>query len=457
MPIEKNQFLSIFTKQALDDRISLFLGAGGSCDVGYPSWSDMFKDCANALNIQIDESTDYYQLGQFYANTFGASELRKKLNEIINKNNYKSNLINELMNIGFTNLWTTNFDNALEINYRKKNILVNKIFKDSDLTSIEINKRINIFKMNGDITNPDGIIATQSDFEKYAYSHQLMLMFFKRELISNTFLYIGYSFTDHLVLDCMSELTRYLGEFTTTHYTIMKNNPDNSNFKYFINDLEQRYHINVLLVDKYAEVTKILAELNSRIRSKKVFISGAFSSLDNEIEEFSHEFSKQITTHLYQNDYRIVNGIGRRFGTHLIGYANEYLAKAGIKNIEKYLLVRPFVGKEKKSAENKKRARKNVIDLCGTTIFLFGEMDKNALNCNSGVLEEYEIALKQHKTIIPISYPGMISEIIWKKVKENITQYPYLEGKIDYLTSSNNPENIAKIIIQIINSVNESR
>ena len=37
--------------------------------------------------------------------------------------------------------------------------------------------------MNGDVSNLDGIIATQSDYEKYIDSHHIMLMFFKRELI----------------------------------------------------------------------------------------------------------------------------------------------------------------------------------------------------------------------------------------------------------------------------------
>ena len=34
MPIDKEQFLKQFVKQALDERISLFLGAGGSCVYG---------------------------------------------------------------------------------------------------------------------------------------------------------------------------------------------------------------------------------------------------------------------------------------------------------------------------------------------------------------------------------------------------------------------------------------
>ena len=85
MPIDKEQFLKQFTKQALDERISLFLGAGGSCDAGYPNWSDLFSPIAKELGTPIDESIDYYKLAQYYSNNFGQSELRKRINERINR------------------------------------------------------------------------------------------------------------------------------------------------------------------------------------------------------------------------------------------------------------------------------------------------------------------------------------------------------------------------------------
>lgn len=456
MPINKKQFLLQFSKYALDERISLFLGAGGSLDAGYPNWADLFSPFAKELGTPFDETTDYYRLAQYYSNSFGVSELRKRINERINRNESKSPLLSELIDVGFTNIWTTNFDNALELNYQKRGYLINKVFRDSDLSNIEINKRINIFKMNGDITNLEGIVATQSDYERYIDTHRIMLMFFKRELISSTFLFIGYSFTDHLVLDCLSEITKYLGDSTTYHYTIMKKNSSNPYFIHFVDDLEHRYHIRVLLVDEYSEILTIVSELNQMIRNKRVFISGAFSSYEKEIEEYSHSLSKQLASRLLSNDYRIINGIGRRFGTHLIGYANEYLAKHGIKDFERYLLVKPFVGNKKDSPIEKKHSREKVISQCGTAIFVFGDMDGNSVNKTSGVLEEFEIARNQHKTIIPILYPGMISENIWKEVKNNITQYPYLEGKIDFLTSSNQIDSLLDIVVEILESVENS-
>ena len=454
MPMKKEHFLNQFAKQALDERISLFLGAGGSCDAGYPTWSNLFEPLAKELKTTIDESTDFYQLAQYYANTFGKTELRKKINNYINRNKFESPLLNELMDVGFTSIWTTNFDNTIELNYQKRNILTNKVFQDADLSNVELNKRVNIFKLNGDITNLEGIIATQSDYEKYTDTHHLMSMFFKRELISSTFLFIGYSFTDHLVLDCLSELARYLGESTNCHYTIIKREPENQYFDYFIDDLEKRYNLRILLVDRYEEVPLILADLNRKIRNQRVFISGAFGSYEAAIEQYSHNLSRKLAFSLLGNNYRIVNGIGRRFGTHLIGYANEYLAKEGVKDIEKYLIVRPFVGKGEQAPTEKRYLREEVIGKCGSAIFVFGD---NIQNTKSGMLEEFEIACKQHKTIIPISYPGMISHNLWSKVNEHITAYPYLEGLMSKLSSTESIESLSKSIIHILDSVQDDK
>lgn len=452
MPIQREQFIANFAQQALDNRISLFLGAGGTYDAGYPSWSELFKPIAQELGMPTDDTTDYYKVGQYYSNHFGPAALRQRINERINRNYYQSPLLDELIDIGFANIWTTNFDNAIELNFQRRGILTNKLFKDFDFSNVDLNRRVNIFKMNGDIANLNGIVATQSDYEGYADSHRIMLLFFKRELISSTFLFVGYSFMDHLVLDCLSEITRYLGGTANYHYTIMKKSKNDSYFDYFVNDLERRYNIRVLLVDEYGDVLRVLTEINNRIRGKKVFISGAFSAYEENIEEYSHLFSRCVTAKLLAADYRIVNGIGRRFGTHLIGYANEYLVKEGVKNADRHLIIKPFVGKDGSSAGKKKQARTNVLSQCGASIFLFGDQDRNGINGRSGVMEEFEIARQQHKVIIPIAYPQMVSETIWQYVKDNITHFPYLEGKIDLLTSECPIEQMSRIIVQILDS-----
>lgn len=51
MPIEKKQFINKFAQQALDERISLFLGAGGSCDAGYPNWANFVNNVDYSIVI----------------------------------------------------------------------------------------------------------------------------------------------------------------------------------------------------------------------------------------------------------------------------------------------------------------------------------------------------------------------------------------------------------------------
>ena len=98
--------------------------------------------------------------------------------------------------------------------------------------------------------------------------------------------------------------------------------------------------------------------------------------------------------------------------------------------------------------------REEIISKCGTAIFVFGDRIPNT---KSGVMEEFDIACNQHKTIIPIAYPNMISEDIWNKVCKNITSYPYLEGLINKLSSNEPIESLSKTIVHILNSTQDNK
>ena len=140
---------------------------------------------------------------------------------------------------------------------------------------MELNKNINIFKLNGDIDNLKHAVITKKDLEEYFEKHRLLLSFFKRELVVKSFLIIGYSFTDSLILSCISELSQAFDGEHPYHYTIMKksNEPD---FINFVSDLEIRYHIKTLLIEDYDEIKEILRDINYYTNQYNVFISGSY-------------------------------------------------------------------------------------------------------------------------------------------------------------------------------------
>ena len=442
--ISKDRFIEEFSKKCFNNEAALFLGAGISSDAGLPSWKELFKPLAEELKIDL-EKTDYqlYDIAQFYANENGLSELHKKISNEIKCVNDKSAALDELTNMQCNSIWTTNFDKSLENNYHRKGKKTNVISTETNLISSDLNKNINIFKMNGDIDCLTNATVTKNDFENYKDNHNIMLTFFKRELIVKTFLFLGYSFTDSLVLPYISELSRALQNDQPYHYCIMKEK-ESADFENFINDLEKRYHIKTLLVSDYEEIPTILKDINYCTNKSNVFISG--SSSENETEKLKSisDFCTKLTYSLYRNKYRIVNGYGYKIGYYIASAATKIMIEENVTSFEKYLLMFPF--NEHLDAEQKKKHRYFMISKSNIAIFIYGSGTKD-----SGMYEEFEIVRTDPmKIIIPVGFTGGTAKIIYDEIKRDIINYPYLEKYITYLGSDKYKDVISDIIISII-------
>ena len=177
---------------------------------------------------------DLFLLAQYYANEYGNNALKRIINESINCINNDSDLIDRLLDLNFKSIWTTNYDKVIEDNLARKRILTNSIHDEKDLPNTRTSNRVSIYKMNGDISNLDRIVITQKDIENYGEHHEMLLTFFKRELVVNSFLFLGYSFSDDIVLSCLSAVNRCLEDSANFHFAILKDTGE-SDFTHFIN------------------------------------------------------------------------------------------------------------------------------------------------------------------------------------------------------------------------------
>ena len=443
--IEGNKFIKKFAERCKDDNAAIFLGAGMNIDAGLPSWKALFSPLADELDINI-ENTNYqiYDIAQFYSNKFGKNELYKKIGKEINRILSSSKALDELCSMQCNSFWTTNFDQVLETNLNKIGKITNIISKESDLISCDLNKNINIFKLNGDIRDIQNAVITKSDLERYRECHDYFLAFFKRELITKTFLFLGYSFTDSLVLPCIAELGRAFDNNQPHHYTILKK-AQSSDFISFVKDLEERYQIDVLLVDDYSEIADIIREINYFTNQKNVFISGSYTENNEEKLNDIDNLCKKITNDLYKNGFTIINGYGYKVGYYIAAEATKLMIEENVVDTKKHLLMFPF--DEHSSNEKKRKHREFMISKANVSVFMYGSGDET-----SGMLEEYKISQKdKNRIIIPIGSTGGSTKLILDDVKKNIISYPYIEKYISVLETETNPEIISKTIITIIN------
>lgn len=456
-----DHFLNRYAEKVISGDASLFLGSGVSRESGFPSWAALLAPCAEELGIDMGDDTDLYSIAQYYSNRHSDAELRQLFNKAINQFAEPGDVLNNLLEIPFRSIWTTNYDRLIEHGLDKQNIGYNSIVNDMDLASISRDTKISVYKMNGDISEPTKMIVTKNDYEHYSQKHPLFLTFLKKELVANTFLFVGYSFSDALVLDCLSSLTEYLGTAGGCHYAIMLvNERVTAKTQYFFEDLRKRYNIKCLAVRK-EDIPSLISRLSLKVREKKVFISGAFDTVPEEINTFADSLSYELVQHLYENGFRIATGVGKRLGTFFTGYAHQYLAERNITNTSRYLSMRPFPFHLALNEDAKIRYRKIMQADCSAAIFMFGQSkstaDEGGYNATGhfsrGVYMEYELAKQSGLAIIPVGATGYEAEVIWKEVKNNINQYYYLSKKIDKLRNERDPAKLSELIISILRDI----
>lgn len=442
--ISKRQFINEVADSIKIGKGSLFVGAGVDMDAGYPSWKELLSDAAKKLDLQVNEDTNLFQLAQYYENLYTRNKLLELLDDKLEGTQFKSPLVNSMLSLPVNSIWTTNFDKVIEKNIDRQNKLYNLVYTEKHLPKLSNNK-MNIFKINGDIHDRESIIITTGDIEKHISEREMMFSLLKKELISNTFLFVGYSFSDSLILNCMHNIKMCLEDFTPCHYSVMKRDRTNPiHQEYFINDLDKRYNIKVYLVEENKDIPELIQEIKRKVIEKNVLISGSLEYATADELSYCYDLCSNIGRLLIDKHFNVHTGFGRNIGHYIAGETLQYLNEKGIGDDPLRLKIKPFALQNNDSQKN--RFREQLIDDANIVIFLYGQCihpETGAIVNSAGTLKEFEIANHMNKYIIPIGSTNYASREIFTQIKANINKYPYLE---QYLTILENESDISKIM-----------
>ena len=201
---------------------------------------------------------------------------------------------------------------------------------------------------------------------------------------------------------------------------------------------------------KYVYELKKLEVEEMEKEGKNVFISGSLD--DSSEEDKAYKIAKAICRKLIDNGFNIVTGFGMGIGYYVAGASIQKLESIN-ENIEDRLIMRPFA--DDMSPEEIKQYRSKLIANTKFTIVMYGQVIDNNGNkvAANGVLEEVRVSEKQNNYIIPIGSTGYAAEKVALNIKNNITNYPYLENYIDNLCVESDPNAIAKLVLHIITDI----
>lgn len=440
MSTEKESFIEDIIKELESENVAVFAGAGLSIPAGYVGWSQLLEPIAKDLKLDIKKEKDLVSLAQYHLNEYKSrAKLNKKLiEEFFQELNLTDNH-RILARLPISTYWTTNYDKLIERSLYEVDKKVDVKYTLDHLSRTIPKRNAIVFKMHGDIEHPNNVILTKDDYESYHIKMDQYLSTLKGDLLTKTFIFIGFSFTDPN-LDYILSRVRNSGVSQREHYCFLrkineddyaKNDEGKADYDYenrkqelFISDLK-RFSIRTILVDKYNEITDILAEVERRYKRKNIFISGAAYEYEPwgriKSEEFVHDLSKKFI----ENDYRIVSGFGLGIGSAVISGALKAIYLNSSKHSKDELILRPFP-QNIEGREFWTQNRKDMISYAGIAIFLFGnKLEGKETIFSNGMREEFEIAKANNLLLVPIGATGYISEELWNELKEEYDQDSY--------------------------------
>ncbi|WLI06723.1 SIR2 family protein [Pseudomonas sp. FP597] len=465
---EINSFIRDFVKDLTENNAAIFAGAGLSKSSGHVNWKELLTDIAEELELKIDLESDLISLAQYHVNkTKGPAKLTRKIVEEFSHQAEPSDNHKILARLPIRTYWTTNYDSLIEDSLKQAYKVADVKYKLSQLNVTRPKRDAVVYKMHGCVSDAANAILYKQQYETYYRDYAPFVTALSGDLVSKTFLFIGFSFTDPN-LDYV--LSRLHTSTIRTHYCFVKREDVDSDedeeiqqYKrrkqdFRVEDL-RRYGIQPLLVDKYSDITEILKEIERRYLKKTVFISGSAEDYGDWGKEQSLKFIHTLSSELVFKDRRIVNGFGWGVGSAVINGALDAIYQHPEKYSEDQLVMRPFPqfpSSKKDLSVLWEEYRQRMIGLAGVSIFVFGnKIEDGQLVLAGGVIREAEIAIEQGRILIPVACTGFAAKAVYSMVKtrpELYEAHKWLIAVIDELSdpSLGWPEAVKKIADAIV-------
>ncbi|MCT3033212.1 SIR2 family protein [Pediococcus pentosaceus] len=476
MITSRKSFIEQYSKAINEGYAAVFAGAGLSVASGYVDWKTLVTPLAEELNLNIEEENDLTKVAQYYRNEFKSrGDINQTIMEAFSKEKEPNENIDILTRLPIYTYWTTNYDKLLEEGFKNNNRKVDVKCRETRLSTQKYDRDAILYKMHGDVDDPAEAVLTKQDYEIYNQRNPLFTSILQGDLISKTFLFIGFSFEDPNLTNVLAATRNILDENISNNYWLEKRvtkpsdieesteakvryEVDRTKQELKIHEL-QRYGIQTVYIDSYEEITEILKELEFLNLKRKIFISGSVTFYDKIwTKEKVNALCYSLAKELVKNNYQICSGFGYGVGSSVINGALEVIYSEKYKHVDDYLNLRPFP--QNNSSVNQgndvrqKMYRSEMVNGVGVVIFMFGNRegkDKKE-ELSEGLIEEFRIAKKQGKKIIPIGSTGGATKKIFEEVENNIIDYPYLKKHLSILK---NNTDINELICEIKDILNE--
>jgi hypothetical protein len=467
------RFIPDFVNAIRDESAAVFAGAGLSIPAGLVDWRGLMRDIASDLRLDVDKETDLVSLAQFHVNERGG---RHRINEALVTEFAERGQLSQnhhlLASLPIRTYWTTNYDTLIEQALRAAQKRVDVKHSDPNLAYCLRQRDAVLYKMHGDVSQPDEAVVTRDDYEMYGAKRPLMGLALQGDLVSKTFLFLGFSFSDPNLAHILGRIRVLLGAHRRDHYCLLRRvheqdfeQKDAYEYASVRQELQtkdlQRYGIQSVMLDSYDEYTNVLTQLSQHVRRRRVFVAGSAATFEPFSDAEGQQLVRQVGRGLIESGFDIVNGFGLGVGPFLLNGALEGLGETGTRTLNDRLILRPFpqgITDPTERATRWRAYRQSMIDHAGIAVFLFGnKLSEEKVVVSDGVMEEFELAEATGLVIVPLGGTGYAAAQIYQTVTEQPEKYfagrPELQERLQTLGARDNIDALAARVLDFVNAI----
>ena len=466
----RKAFFRDYIKAIRDGNAALFAGAGLSRPSGFVDWKELLRPLAEDIGIKIDDEHDLTLVAQYVRNKAGnRSLINQSIMDAFNREVDLNDNVRILTRLPIETYWTTNYDHLIEDGLREANRNPDVKIEYKQLSNTKRDRDAIVYKMHGDVEHPADAVLTKDDYVKYDDSYPFFRKVLQGDLISKTFLFIGFSFEDPNLDYVISQTRLLLEENVRNHYCIMKTvkkgdySEEEYGYKKTLQDLREedlsRQGIQIVYVDDFSEITDMLREIETAVNANNVFISGSADFYDSDwtkgkAEELAYKLSYQFV----KQGYKVTSGFGLGIGSSVINGALDEINGNKYNHIDEHLCLRPFpqnIEDPDERARKWKKYREEILSNNGIAVFMFGnKKDSSGKKVDAnGCWQEYQIAKQMGCLIIPIGSTGDVAEKILEDLKLDNKLFRKIEGSVEILKEEKDIDKIVETVLKIANEL----